>query len=301
MYSWGDDTSTWKNAGSYDYGSGQRDYLDKLAKKAAAKGPRTYVARSAPDLKLVDPERKTIRSESENPVIIGIDSTGSMQHWPAEIFDRSPLVYQTLSKYRPDVEVSFSVIGDGFTDSYPLQVADFDKGPNLDDKLKALYPEGGGGGQGMESYEMWAYFMEKHCETPKATKPFMILMGDEGFYREVNPGMVKRFIGDKLTESGDAKAVWKALGKRFNIYLLHKPYEDDMADKNIVAQWSEALGKEKVIPVYDATRVVDVALGIVARHWGSFDDFTKSLGARQDAAGIETVMKSLHKVKPKEQ
>ena len=33
--------------------------------------------------------------------------TGSMQTWPAEIFDRLPLLYNTLAQYRPDLEVLF--------------------------------------------------------------------------------------------------------------------------------------------------------------------------------------------------
>lgn len=296
MYSWGDDTATWKNPSAYDFGDARRGYMKGLAKSAAAKGPRTYARGRAPDLKLVSPHKKDIKSESENPVIVAVDVTGSMHTWPAEIFDRLPLLYQTLSKYKQDVEVSFSAIGDAFCDSFPLQVGQFDKGTALDDILKALCPEGGGGGQHFESYELWAYFMKNHCETPKAKSPFMFIMGDEGFYEKVNAEAVRHIIGDELRQEQNAACIWQELAKRYNIYLLHKPYDDARLDKEILEQWGGAIGSQRVIPVYESTRVVDVAMGIIARSWGRFDDFKVNLSARQDEKGIDTVMKSLRHV-----
>lgn len=293
MYSWGDDTNTWRNRGAYDYGSARSGYLDKLAKTSASRGSRSYERPAQPNLGLVSPLKKIIKSESENPVIVAVDCTGSMQHWPAEIFDRLPLLYQTLSKYKPDVEISFSVIGDGFTDQWPLQVADFGKDVALEDKLKALYPEGGGGGNHKESYELWAHFMNEHVETPNAKTPFMIVMGDEGFYEKISRGMVKHYVGDILESDIDALDVWKKLKGKFNIYLLHKKYTTDDLDKEVVMQWSHAIGKERILSVAEPERVVDIAMGIIARQWGNFDDFTKNLSARQDSKSISKVMDSL--------
>ncbi len=290
MYSWGDDTYTWKKPGAYDFGSAKKAYLDDLKKSSEEKGPRSYVAKSGPDMKLVDPKGKKISSDSENPIIIAVDTTGSMQTWPAEIFDRLPLLYQTLSKYRSDVEISFSVIGDAVSDQWPVQVSDFGKETKLDDYLKALCPEGGGGPGIKESYELWAYFMNEHASTPKAKSPFMIIMGDEKFYDKINPAQVKHYLGDTAQEL-DSKDVWKALAQKFDIYLLHKKYEP--YEKDIVEQWGEAIGKQKIIPVGDPTRVVDVAMGIIAKNWGYFEDFGKSLSARQDTKEINKVMDSL--------
>lgn len=291
MYSWGDDTASWKNPGKYDFGSARRAYLDGLKKEADDKGPRTYSTKKGPKMDLVNPKGKELITESENPIVIAVDGTGSMQTWPAEIFDRLPLLYQTLSKYKADTEISFSVIGDATSDQWPVQVGAFGKGPALDDVLKALHPEGGGGGGIRESYELFAYFMHEHAKTPKATSPFMIIMGDEKFYETVNPDQVKHYLGDKMQDVADSKDIWKALAQRFDIYVLRKQYAGH--DKEIVAQWAEAIGEQKIIPLYDPTRVVDVAMGLVAKRWGQFGDFKKSLGARQDSDGIEKVMSSL--------
>lgn len=293
MYSWGDDTNTWKKPGGYDFGSARRAYLEGLKDEAEEKGPRTYSTKKTPKLELVDPKGKNISSESENPIVIAVDVTGSMQTWPAEIFDRLPLLYQTLSKYRPDVEFSFSAIGDAISDQWPVQVGDFGKGPTLDDVLKAIYAEGGGGPGIRESYELWAYFMNEHAKTPKAKSPFMIIMGDEKFYDTINPEQVKKYLGDKIQVT-DAKQVWQSLSQKFDIYLLRKSYAP--YDKEICSQWTEAIGQQKIIPVTDPTRVVDVAMGIIARNWGHFDDFTKNLSARQDNSEIGKVMTSLRYV-----
>ena len=186
MYSWGNDTNAWKNPGTYDFGSARRTYLDKAEEVAAKEGPRTYVASITPKMALVDPKGRNIISDSENPILVLVDGTQSMQDWPAKIFDRLPLMYQTLTKYRKDVEISFSVIGDansisGACDKWPVQVGNFAKGPGespkgktLDDYLKALTPEGGGGPGIREGYELWAYFLQESCKTPKAKSPFVI-------------------------------------------------------------------------------------------------------------------------------
>src|SRR3989344_3501041 len=223
MYSWGDDTSTWKKPGGYDYGSARKPYLDDLAKEADAKGPRTYASKKGPNLQFVDPNGKTISTESANPLVLLVDGTGSMQTWPAEIFDRLPLLYQTLSKYRQDMEVTFSVIGDANSDQWPVQVSEFGKGPMLDDYLKAVHAEGKGGPGIRESYELWAYFMLEHCKTPKAERPLMVIMGEEKFYETLSPEQVKKYIGHDI-QAMDSRNVWQQLAHRFYIYLLRKSY-----------------------------------------------------------------------------
>ena len=49
--------------------------------------------------------------------------TGSMANWPFEIFDRLPLLYNTLSQYREDLEICFAAIGDAGVDRSPQHLA----------------------------------------------------------------------------------------------------------------------------------------------------------------------------------
>jgi len=293
MYSWGPSTEDWAKPGAYSFDEARKSAMDEDAKKAAARGGRTYLSRSAPDADLVDPRGKTIVSGSANPVIVAVDVTGSMAHWPAEIFDRLPLLYQTLSQYRPDLEVSFAAIGDATSDRFPLQVADFGSGADLDARLGALYGEGGGGGGARESYELFAYFLAHRARTENAERPFLILYGDEGFYPEVDAKQAQHYLGGQLEGERSSVALWRELGKRFEIYLLRKSYGSKAEDRKIVAQWEEALEPQRIIPVPDEQRAVDLALGIIARSWGRFEDFQENMAARQPVAKVKELANSL--------
>lgn len=280
MYDWTPSTSGWANPSSYEFDSARAPYLGKIAAAASARGPRTYSAKTSPD-PLADPG-KLIHSDSKNPLVIAVDVTGSMSEWPQEIFDRLPLVYQTLSQYNNDIDISFCAIGDANCDSYPLQVTDFAKGLDLEDKLKALCPEGGGGGQIKESYELFGYYMLNKCEMKNATSPFLLIYGDEKFYPTIDPAQVKHYVGDKIQSPLDSNEMWKSLTQKFNVYYLHKKYDSGSSsvDREVVEAWSDAIGRQRIIEVPSVERAVDVAIGLIAKSWGEYDDFTKSLSAR---------------------
>ena len=290
MYSWGGGTKDWKKPGAYKFDSARAPYLDALAKDASKRGPRTYTMRDEPDMKLVDPNGKEISSKSKNPLLFGIDVTGSMVSWPAEIFDRLPLIYQTLSQYRDDLEISFSAIGDANTDRFPLQINRFGKGLDLEEHIKALCPEGGGGGQISESYELFAYFMLEHCKTENAVSPSIIIYLTYKFYNKIDPAQVAHYIGDKLQTELDSGSVWKKLMQRFDIYFLHKPYGEGNSpstDKEVIKHWADSLGRERIIELPSAERAVDVAIGLIAKKWGHYADFKENLSARQEDDSVK--------------
>ncbi|HEX9925444.1 MAG TPA: hypothetical protein VGD99_22500, partial [Anaerolineae bacterium] len=150
MYSWDEDTSSWYGKSAYSYSARGAAKRTAAAERAKAHGPRTYERKSGPNEKIIDP-RKHIRTESANPLIVAVDVTGSMANWPFEIFDRLPLLYNTLSQYRDDLEICFAAIGDGAVDRWPLQVTTFAGGFDLEQLLGSLFGEGGGG-DAPESY-----------------------------------------------------------------------------------------------------------------------------------------------------
>ncbi len=296
MYSWGGSTGGWKGSKKYDYGSARARY-DKDASAAGVMGiHRSYSASSMPDMDLVDAVGKTISSDSTDPIVIGVDVTGSMASWPGEIFDRLPLLFQTLGKYKPNAEFAFCAIGDATCDQYPLQVNDFSNDINeLEKAVKALGCEGGGGGQISESYELFGYFMLNHCNTPNATSPFLLIYGDEKFYDRVDPGQVKHFVGDRLQDPVDSDDMWKQLIGKFNLYHLRKSYGGH--NKEIQARWSKAIGRQRIVDVPDPERAVDIGMGLIAKKWGQYGDFTGSLDARHDDSSLKaSVHKSLRHV-----
>lgn len=294
MYSWDDDTSDWAKPGSYAFAPAAAPIRAEEAARAKAAGPRTYSAKSGPNAQLIDP-KKHIESRSKNPIIIAVDVTGSMQRWPFEIFDRLPLLFNTLSGYRSDVEICFAAIGDAGCDHWPLQVTDFSKGFSLEEQLKALYGEGGGGDM-PESYGLFALWADTHVHVPDASHPFLIVFGDAEMHPTIPAGQVRHFLGDEAQDM-DAIGVWNRLAARWNVWFLRRPggARGDSVDE----QWGRAIGQQQVIHMTDELRAVDYAMGLIARSWGHFGDFKENMAARQDADKISELEKRLDEVKPR--
>jgi ribosomal protein L40E len=296
MYSWNEDTSSWYGSGKYAYSPAAAPMRTEAATRAAAAGPRTYQGKSGPNEKIIDP-RKRISTQSANPLIVAIDVTGSMASWPFEIFDRLPLLYNTLAQYRPDVEICFAAIGDAAVDRWPLQVTTFASGYDLEQLLGALYGEGGGG-DAPESYGLFAHWVNTHVEIPNAGEtPFMIVFGDINMHAKVGRGQVEHYLGDKVSGDLDALAEWQKVTQKWNTWFLRRPggKRGDMVDD----QWGKAIGAQKVFHIEDEQRAVDYAMGLVARSWGYFGDFQDNMRARQDESKVKQVSKPIEMICPR--
>ncbi|HXE71651.1 MAG TPA: hypothetical protein VNO81_03240 [Candidatus Nitrosotenuis sp.] len=280
MYAWGDFMEDWARPGAYRFDSARRAERERDAALAAASGPRTYAVRG-PDEDLIDP-RKRAASQSSNPLIVATDVTGSMRDWPAEIFDRLPLFYQTLSQYRPDLEICFAAIGDAYCDHWPLQVTDFARGFALETRLKALYGEGGGGDE-PESYGLFAWWVDHHVTVSAAEKPFLIVFGDATMHSRVPAAQVRGLLGDEVEQDADSVATWKRVARRWNVWFLRRAGRPgDRIDR----QWGRAVGSQHILHIHDEQRAVDYAMGLIARHWGYFDDFRANMSARQPESRV---------------
>ena len=288
MYSWDEDTSKWYGSKKYAYAPAPAGSARGVAaERAKAAGPRTYGGKNGPNEKVVDP-KKHIRSESKNPIIIAVDVTGSMASWPAEIFDRLPLLFNTLSQYRPDVEISFVAIGDAGYDRWPLQTTSFASGFDLEQLLGSIYGEGQGG-DAPESYGLFAHWVNTHVEVPNAEEtPFLIVFGDAPMHPTVPKEQIKHFIGDS-TQTVDSIAAWQELSKNWNTWFLRRP--TGRAGDAVDTQWGEAVGAQKIFHIEDEQRAVDYAMGLIARSWGYFGDFEENMRARQDEKKVAQVSK----------
>lgn len=295
MYSWYDDTSDWAKPGAYAYDAKTKKEREREAVRAAAAGPRTYSSKSQPDVQIVDP-KKRIHSASKNPLMVAVDVTGSMQSWPFEIFDRLPLLFNTLASYRPDLEISFVAIGDAICDRWPLQTTDFARGFDLERLLKAIYGEGGGG-DAPESYGLFAHWVNEHVETPNAERPFLIVFGDAPMHPTVPAGQIKHVLGDDYAQDVDSIAAWNQVSIEWNTWFLRRPGGRD--GDETARQWSKAIGAQQVVQMDNEQRAVDYAMGLIARTWGHFGDFTENMKARQDETKVRELVKRIEDVKPR--
>jgi hypothetical protein len=296
MYSWDEDTSSWYGKGTYSYGSGGAELRKAAAARSSATGPRTYGGKSGPNEKVVDP-KKHVRSGSKNPLIVAVDVTGSMASWPAEIFDRLPLFFNTLSQYREDLEVCFAAIGDAGCDRWPLQVTPFAKGFDLEQLLGSLYGEGGGG-DAPESYGLFAHWVNTHVEVPNAVDPpFLIVFGDITMHPEIPKEQIQQIMGDADAGGVHALDSWKQVTKTWNTWFLRRP--SGKRGDEVDQQWGKAIGGQKILPIEDEQRAVDYAMGLVARAWGHFGDFQTNMRARQSEDKVVSVSKPIEMICPR--
>lgn len=296
MYSWDEDTSKWYGKGRYAYAPAASDARAEAAERAAASGPRTYQGKSGPNEKIIDPS-KHISTTSTNPLVIAVDVTGSMASWPFEIFDRLPLLYNTLSQYRPDLEVCFAAIGDGAVDRWPLQVTTFAGGFDLEQLLGSIYGEGGGG-DAPESYGLFAHWLNTHVSIPNAGEPpFLIVFGDITMHPKTPAKQISHYLGNGVRRDVDSIKAWKEVTRRWNTWFLRRPTgkKGDHVDK----QWGQAIGEQKIFHIEDEQRAVDYAMGLIARSWGHFANFQDNMRARQSEETVQEVSEPIALVCPR--
>ncbi|MBN1890804.1 MAG: hypothetical protein JW850_22605 [Thermoflexales bacterium] len=296
MYSWDEDTSKWYGSGEYRYGRAGADKRRAAGEKEREHGPRTYEKKGGPNEKIIDP-RKRARSESSNPLVIAVDVTGSMAHWPGEIFDRLPLLYNTLSQYREDLQVCFAAIGDANCDDWPLQVTDFASGYDLEQLLGSLYGEGAGG-DAPESYGLFAHWVNTHVEVPNASEtPFLIVFGDAPMHPGIPQGQIAHYLGDEVGHDVDAIKAWQQVCKNWNTWFLRRP--TGRPGDHVDTQWGKAISEQKIFHIQDEQRAVDYAMGLVARAWGHFENFQDNMRARQSEDKVAEVSQPIALVCPR--
>jgi len=239
-----------------------------------------------------------LKTHSPYPLVVGIDTTGSMEEWPEIFFEKLPLLYKEAMKYFPGIEISFQAINDYEADGHDvaLQPTPFGRHEMLDKHIGELYPVGGGGGQVMESYEMFAAY-NLFMETPEAKiKPIVIILGDEAPFPQLPPNVAKFYGLTTRNQDVPSEKIFDLLQKKCNVYLIRKPY--DGQDKEIVDIWKNIghMNPEKISTIKDPRRVVDVILGILSIIAGKIDMFQQELASRQESHQIIEVNAALKNI-----
>jgi hypothetical protein len=256
-----------------------------------------------------DPESlipNSLTTNSESPLVIACDVTGSMGDWPATIFSKLPYLEVEGKEYMGDtMEISFAAVGDAYCDDYPFQVRPFVSGTGLKDELKEFVVEGGGGGQIMESYDLAAVYYANKAEMPNATKPLFIFIGDECLYDFVDEAQAERWARTSLEGRLSSVNAIRRLQNKFSVYLIQKPYGSsgegrsnfrDPDTQRVYTQWADILGEDHIAYLPQAQRVVDVIFGIMAKETARIPYFEGELTERQKPGQVTQVLKSLNTI-----
>lgn len=229
-----------------------------------------------------------LKTDSESPVVIACDVTGSMGEWPSVIFSKLPYLDLEGKEYLgKTMEISFCAVGDVYSDKYPLQARPFSSGTEMKKRLEELVIEGKGGPGTNESYDLAALYYSRNVEMPHAIHPLFIFIGDEGFYDFIDNEKAKEWTGISLKERVQTKRIMEDLQKKYSVYLIRKPYNETTGnvmseiDRIIQKQWQDVFGIEHIAILPQPARVVDVIFGIMAKETSRIDYFREEIVGRQ--------------------
>lgn len=172
------------------------------------------------------------------PIVFGMDVTKSRGADAKVIYEQTMpfLGALYLSGAIQYPQLMFAAIGDATVDRAPLQVGQFESDDRMDEGLKRLWLEEGGGGTGEESYELFAYFLARKTRIDaiikRGKKGFCFFTGDEAPYPMVKKDEVKRLIGDTLRADIPTPKMFAELQKGFHTFLIYpgKSFVDRQSD-----------------------------------------------------------------------
>ncbi len=185
-------------------------------------------------------------------IAVLFDETGSMGNIP-RVFQQKlgELMSVLLLKgYVQDPQILFGAFGDATCDHAPLQIGQFESGVEMDEQLRNILLEGGGGGTNHESYELALYFMARHtstdCWEKRGRKGYLFLTGDEMAYKLVNYKQVDKLIGDGLQQNIPLRQVIAEVQRRYHLFFIFPRNASHGNDATIQDFWRDLLGQNVI-------------------------------------------------------
>lgn len=198
------------------------------------------------------------------PVILALDLTGSMGAACKECADALGVIMTSLYKKFKDIEFCIMGIGDLAYDRGPVQMSQYESDIRIAESLDKIWREGGGGGNGYESYSAAWYMGLKRTKLDclkQGRKGIIITMGDE----PMNPYLPYRKLNDfvNANESRDinTKDLYNEAKEKFDIFHIaiddrescYSMYETDIANT-----FGQLLGKRyKVSTIQNLAKTIE--------------------------------------------
>jgi len=288
-------------------------YYDREVESSAASGGYSAAAQAAMTTASLKDDVKgkgrDISCDSATPIVVAMDVTSSRGDDSKILYDKLPMFFGQLlmQEYVEETAMSFAAIGDATdADQAPMQICDFAQGSQLDDWLKKLWLEEGGGGSGRESYELTAFYYAHHCQLDcngNGKKGFFFFTGDEGYYPMCNQTQVQKLIGDPVECDIPAERVFAILQEKFNVFFCfpRKSMEEKMAnidaeiDKRLAREGGCAEGAIVFTLTWDEGR--DLDLHCICPN-GSHIMYNKKTGDKGGGGVLDVDMTSTSKAKP---
>lgn len=208
------------------------------------------------------------------PVILALDVTGSMGGAAVRVAQKLNEIMTDLYADNSVRDIEFCVmgIGDLAYDHAPIQISQFESDIRIAEQLDKIYFEGGGGGNGYESYTAAWYMGLRHCNLDcwkRGQKGIIITMGDELPNPYLPFQKLKLQVGDNLEANIETVNLLNEVKDRFDVYHIsvndrESSYSYYASMYDIDECWRKLLGDNYFVATLDnlAARIV----GIIKSH-----------------------------------
>lgn len=236
-----------------------------------------------------------------NAIAVLFDETGSMGGIPL-VFQQKlgELMALLLTRgYIQDPQILFGAFGDATCDHIALQAGQFESGVEMDENLRNIILEGGGGGTNHESYELALYFLARHtaldCWEKRGRKGYAFLIGDEKAYAAVNKRHIGQYIGDKLEKDIPLRQILAEVQRRYHFFFIFPRNASHGHDEDIQNFWRDLLGQNVIFLNEESAVSETIALTIgLTEEAINLADGVHDLGAAgASESAIEAATKAL--------
>ena len=266
----------------------------------------------------LNPNNFTVRESRDSdahpnstPIIVALDVTASMGMVATSIAQKGlgVLVEEILNR-KPvtDPHVLIAGIGDANYDNAPLQATQFEADTIITDQIEKIYLEGGGGGNGFESYDL-AWFLAgfktaTDSMDKRSKKGYLFTVGDEEIPHGLTMAQIQRFTGQTTERDMSAQELLDSASRMyecFHVVVEEGHHVRQRGLDRVMESWSTLLG-ERALPLSDHTKLAEVVVSAiqmsegtdhstVAGSWSGDTSLvvanaTKSLSANANNSGV---------------
>lgn len=254
-----------------------------------------------------DPARIGMRESRDGPdngcatpIVLASDVTGSLGEVARILMqDKLGVLVSEILARRPvpDPHIMAMAVGDATCDRAPLQATQFEADIRLAEQMRQLFVEGGGGGNGGESYALpWLF-----CGTKTATDSFekrgkrgyLFSFGDEPILPVVTRHEAQEFLGLRLERDVSA-AECLALAQRsydvFHVLLREGFSQSETGFRAAQRTWRPLLG-ERLLVLDDYRNLAELVVSAIQVAEGvDPEDVAGSWGSASAAASVRAAL-----------
>lgn len=228
-----------------------------------------------------DPRNRKLSITAANAILVLLDATGSMGSWRAEIWARVATLLTEAQQYLGnDLQIVFGVFGD-LKCGDRLEICDpAGDQPTLDRHLVALDLNMGGGGDEEESPEMMMYYLLEQVDVTTCRNVFAFFVTDEKAAPSIDTRLAQNHLGFSLAESLSTSETFRRLLLKMDAYIILKRTDVIQYNPQRIRDFWDKTTPERILPLDDGRRVVDVILAAVATKTGQMPKFSQNFAQR---------------------